>query len=77
MNEIVDTLLKNKEVSFNYKNHFLYVQERADGDYECDIYESKSDFENEGEIIDGGICETIIAAVAIQFFIDTIEELEK
>ena len=75
--KIVDSLLINEEVTFTYDKHFIYIQERVDGGYEGDIYESKEAYENDEECLDGGVCESIVACVVIEFFMDIARDLTK
>ncbi len=58
-----------------YDNHFIYIQERVEGGYEGDVYESKKDYENGEDCLDGGICESIVAFIAIEFFLDISRDL--
>lgn len=75
LGKIVSELLENEEVTFNYDNHFIYIQERAEVGYEGDIYESKKEYETGEDCVDGGVCETIIAIVAVEFFTDIARDL--
>ena len=75
LGKIVSELLENEEVTFTYDNHFIYIQERAEGGYEGDIYESEKEYEAGEDCIDGGICETIVAVIAIEFFTDMARDL--
>lgn len=74
--KIVDILLTKEEVTFTYNNHFIYMQERVDGGYEADIYNSEEDHENELiDPIDGGIFETIVACVAVELAFEISRDL--
>ena len=73
--KIVKTLEEQEEVLFTYKNHYIYIQERIEGGFESDIYESEQSFDNGENAIDGGICDSILATVAIEFFIEMVNEL--
>ncbi len=73
--EIVDTLLKNEEVTFKYDNHFIHIQEHSEGGYDGSVYSSEESYENEEDCLDGGICDTIAAVAAIEFFTDISRDL--
>ena len=73
--EIVETLLTEEEVTFTYGKHFIEIFECSEGGYEGSVYASEKAFENEEEPLDGGTVETIVACVAIEFFIDISREL--
>jgi len=75
LGEIVSELLENEEVTFTYDNHFIYIQERVEGGYEGDIYKSRTEYEAGEDCVDGGICETISAIAAIEFFTDIERDL--
>jgi hypothetical protein len=64
----VEILREKGEVLFSFKEKYIYIQERTDGSYEGDIYESEAAFDNGEDPIDGGICETNDPETAIQFF---------
>jgi len=73
--EIVSELLENEEVAFTYDNHYIYIQEGCEGGYDGSIYASKEDYENEVDCLDGGVCETIVAIIAVEFFTDISRNL--
>ena len=74
---LVAKLLKYQEVKFMHDSHFIYIQERSDGDYEGDIYYSQKEYKQDEGSIDGGICTTFIPEIAIEYFIDLADDLTK
>ena len=74
---LVAKLLKYQEVKFKHNNHFIYIQERSDGDYEGDIYHSQRDYREDESPIDGGISTTFIPEIAIEYFIELADDLAK
>jgi hypothetical protein len=77
LEEIVNKLLEQEEVLFHYNNYYIYIQEKVDGGYEGDIYESEEAFDNGENPLDGGICDSIVAIAAIEFFKEICEDLKK
>lgn len=73
--KIVDELLKNEEVAFIYDNHLIHIQEHSEGGYDGSIFKSEEEYENKEDCLDGGICETIAAITAIEFFMDISRDL--
>ena len=71
--KITEELLTNEEVEFFYDNHFIVIQESVEGGYDGSVYLSKEDFEQDNDCVDGGYCETIVAA--IEFFIDISRDI--
>ena len=74
---LVAKLLKYQEVKFKHDSHFIYIQERSDGDYEGDIYYSQKEYKQDEGSIDGGICTTFIPDIAIDYFIELADDLTK
>ncbi len=74
---LVAKLLKHQEVKFKHNNHFIYIQERSDGDYEGDIYYSQKEYKQDESSIDGGTCTTFIPDIAIDYFIEIADDLTK
>ena len=74
--KIIKKLEEQEEVLFTYKNHYIYIQERVDGGFEGDIYESEKAFDNGEDALDGGICDCQTATEALQFFQDMVHELK-
>jgi hypothetical protein len=70
-------LLKHQEVKFKHNSHFIYIQERSDGDYEGDVYYSQRDCREDESSIDGGTCTTFIPEIAIKYFIELADDLTK
>ena len=75
--EIVETLLTDEEVTFTYDSHFIHIQEHSEGGYEGSIYNSKEDYEEGIDPLDGGVCETIVAITALEFFTDISRDLSE
>ncbi|OHE17327.1 MAG: hypothetical protein A2540_04730 [Sulfurimonas sp. RIFOXYD2_FULL_37_8] len=74
---LVAKLLKHQEVKFKHDSHFIYIQERSDGDYEGNVYYSQRDYREDESSIDGGICTTFIPEIAIEYFIELADDLTK
>lgn len=72
---LVAKLLKYQEVRFKYNNHFIFIQERSDGDYEGDIYYSQKEYKEGESSIDGGVYSTLIPEVAIAYFTELANDL--
>lgn len=53
--KILKNLEEKGETSFGFGDKYIYVQERVDGDYEYDIYNSRADYSLEVDCEDGGI----------------------
>jgi len=75
--KIVNTLLEEEEVTFKYENHFIHIQESCEGGYDGSVYASEEEYENEEDCLDGGVCETIVAITAVEFFLDISRDLTK
>jgi len=73
--KLTDILLTEEEITFTYDNHFIHVQESCEGGYDGSVYNSKEEYENAEDPIDGGSCETIVAIAAIEFFMDIARDL--
>lgn len=74
--KIVNILLEKEEVIFSFNSFYIYIQERLEGGYEGDIYESEEAFDNGKEPLDGGMCDSVLAFIAIEFFKDMAEDLK-
>ncbi len=67
--EKIAALLNGKgEAAFGYGDRYIYIQERVEGGYEADIYNSRADYQFELEPLDGGIFKGEIAIEALDFF---------
>ena len=76
LEKISEKLLENEEVLFSFNGFYIYIQERVDGGFEGDIYESEAAFDNGEEPIDGGVCDSVLPNVAIEFFKEMTEDLK-
>ena len=76
LERISNILLEKEEVLFFFNNFYIYIQERVEGGYEGDIYASEEAFDNGEEPIDGGVCDSILPYIAIEFFKDMTKDLE-
>ncbi len=76
LEKISEKLLKEEEVLFSCNGFYIYIQERVAGGYEGDIYESEAAFDNGEEPIDGGVCDSVLPFVAIEFFKEMTEDLK-
>ena len=75
--KITDWLIKNEEVLFSFNGYYIYIQERVEGGYEGDIYASEEAFDNGEEPIDGGVCDTEVPFIAIEFFKKVANDLKR
>ncbi|MCT7596123.1 hypothetical protein [Aliarcobacter butzleri] len=69
---IAEKLESGEEVSFGFSDKYLTVDIRAEGGFEVNIYDCKTDFINEKEPIDGGIYEGDNALDALNFFLEDL-----
>lgn len=76
LEKISNILLEKEEVLFSFNGFYIYIQEKVDGGYEGDIYASEVAFDNGEEPIDGGVCDSVLPFVAIEFFKDMIRDLK-
>ena len=76
LEKISNMLLEKEEVLFSFNGFYIYIQEKVDGGYEGDIYESEEAFDNGEEPIDGGICDSVLPYIAIEFFKEMTEDLK-
>lgn len=70
--KIAAFLKEQGEAAFGYSDKYIFIQERVDGGYEADIYDSKTDFINEVEPMDGGIFESENTMEALEFFTEDL-----
>ena len=74
---LTKVLEEREEVGFNYNNHYIYIQTHSEGGFDGSVYNSKTEYDNEQECIDGGVCEEVLACVAIDVFIKIADDLKK
>jgi len=67
---LTNILLEKEEVTFVYDDYFVEIFEHSEGGYEGNIFNSKEDYENELDPIDGGVIDTVVAIVSLEFFMD-------
>jgi hypothetical protein len=72
LKRIAEMLEAGDLVSFGFSDKYITVDTRADGGFEANIYECKTDFINEEEPIDGGIYEGDNALDALNFFLEDL-----
>jgi len=75
--DLARALEENEGVSFNYEEYFIYIQTHSEGGFDGSIYNSEYDYSNDEDCIDGGICEAIIEFVAIGFFMELADNLQR
>ncbi len=73
---LIDQFLTEEEIGFTYKKYFIFIQEHSEGGYDGSVYSSKEDYENEEDCLDGGVCESLLAFIAINFFKEIADDLE-
>lgn len=76
LEKISEKLLENEEVLFSFNGYYIYIQERVEGGYEGDIYASEKSFDNGEEPIDGGVCDSELPFIAIEFFKEVANDLK-
>ena len=75
--DLTKELEENEEVSFNYNEHFIHIQTHSEGGFDGSIYNSEDNYRNDEDCIDGGICEAILECVAIGFFMEIADDLQR
>ena len=73
--KIVNELLENQKVTFTYDNHFIHIQEHSESGYDGSVFNTQKEYDNQEECLDGGVCETIVAVIAVEFFMDIARDL--
>lgn len=51
-----EALEENGEVTFYHKNKFVVIDEHSEGGYNYNIYTNKSDYDEDKDAEDGGVC---------------------
>ncbi len=72
LKRIAEILESGELVSFGFSDKYITVDKRANGGYEANIYDCKTDFINEEEPLDGGIYEGENALEALNFFLEDL-----
>lgn len=72
LKKIAEVLEAGDLVSFGFADKYITIDFRAEGGFEANIYECKTDFINEEEPIDGGIYEGDNALDALNFFLEDL-----
>ena len=74
---LTKVLEEREEVDFNHNNYYIYIQTHSEGGFDGSIYNSKAEYDNEEECLDGGVCEVDEAYVEIDVFIQIADDVKK